>query len=185
MRKRLFSALMISLLLLSGCGRRQAKLQSDFAAFRESVRTAENAAFELALRCDDGGTVTDYTLRLVRSADGCRVTVVEPTLLAGVTATVSASGTELGCEGVSLGVGTIAGLTPITAGAAMLKAIGYGYEELLWREDDYTVARLWLDSGAVMTLWLDKNAVPVCAEISEDGAVVMSAAFSGWELYGG
>lgn len=183
MRKKLFSALMISLLLLSGCGRRQAKLESDLAAFRAGVRAAENVSFSLSLHCDDGDAVSDYTLRVARSADGCRVTVVEPELLAGVTATVDATGTELGCEGVTLGVGTIAGLTPVTAGAAMLKAMSYGYEELAWREDDYIVARLWLDSDAVMTLWLDKNAVPVCAEISEDGATVMSAAFSGWEIY--
>ena len=71
----------------------------------------------------------------------------------------------------------------MTAGPAMLKAMRFGYEELLWREDDYLAARLWLDDGAVMTLWLDAGGTPVCAEISEDGNVVMSGAFSGWELY--
>lgn len=183
MRKRLFSALMISLLLLAGCGRRQAKLEKEMADFRESVRTAENAAFELALHCADGETVADYTLRVERGDGRCLVTVLQPQLLAGVTAEVDATGTELGCEGVSLGVGTIAGLTPVTAGPAMLRAMSYGYEELLWREDDRAVARLWLDDGAVMTLWLDKDSVPECAELAQDGVTVMSAAFSGWELY--
>ena len=170
MRKSALSALMMTLLLLAGCGR-QEKLESEFSAFRESLRAAEHAVCELTLHCDGGDTVR------------CRVTVEQPELIAGVTATVGPSGTELGCEGVSLGVGTIAGLTPVTAGPAMLKAMRYGYEELLWREDDYLAARLWLDDGAVMTLWLDAGGTPVCAEISEDGNVVMSGAFSGWELY--
>ncbi len=183
MRRSTLSALMMTLLLLTGCGRRQARLEGDFTQFRESLRAAEHIACELTLHCDDGGTVTDYTLRVEQEAARCRVTVEQPSLIAGVTATVGASGTELGCEGVSLGVGTIAGLSPVTAPPAMLKAMRYGYEELLWREDDYLAARLWLDDGAVMTLWLDPDGTPVCAEISEDGSTVMSAAFSAWELY--
>lgn len=182
MRKSALSALMMTLLLLAGCGR-QEKLESEFSAFRESLRAAEHAVCELTLHCDGGDTVADYVLRVEQQQDRCRVTVEQPELIAGITATVGPSGTELGCEGVSLGVGTIAGLTPVTAGPAMLKAMRYGYEELLWREDDYLAARLWLDDGAVMTLWLDAGGTPVCAEISEDGNVVMSGAFSGWELY--
>lgn len=185
MRRRLCSALMISLLLLAGCGRRQAETESEFAAFRDAVRLAENVSFDLTLHCSDGQSVEDYVLRVSEQDDRCRVTVVEPALLAGVAAAVGPSGAELGCEGVSLGVGSFASLTPASAASAMLKAIRYGYEELLWREDDYIVARLWLDDGAVMTLWLDSSAVPACAEIAQDGAVVMSAAFSGWELYDG
>lgn len=182
MRKRVFSALMILLLLLAGCGRRQAELESEFAAFRDAVRSAETVSFELKLHCSDGQTVEEYTLRVSQQSDRCRVTVIEPALLSGVTVAVGSSGAELGYEGVSLGVGSFASLTPASAAPAMVKAMRYGYEELLWREDDYTVARLWLEDGAVMTLWLNADAVPVCAEISEDGAVEMSAVFSGWEL---
>lgn len=178
MRKIVFSALMMTLLLLAGCARQD---EEDFAQFREGLRAAENVDFDLTLHC--GGEGAPYALRVEKTGADCRVTVVQPELVAGVTVTVGPDGTELGCEGVSLGVETATGVTPVTAGYEMLRAMCYGYEELLWHEDDYLAARLWLDDGAVMTLWLDKDATPVCAEISEDGAVVMSAAFSGWELY--
>lgn len=183
MRKCFLSALMIPLLLFTGCVRRQAKPEEEFAAFREALRAADHAAFELALHERTDGAVADYALRVCYAGGECTVTVVQPQLLAGVTATVGPDGTQLGCEGVSLGVGAIAGMTPVTAGPNMLRAMAYGYGEVFWREDDTIAARIWLDDGAAMTLWLDANDTPLCAEIVQDGETVMSAEFSGWELY--
>lgn len=183
MRKTLACALMIPLLLLTGCGQREAKLTREFAAFRESLAAAQTVETELSLHVDMGETVAEYELSVSSGADGCTVTVIEPALIAGVQARFDALGAELSYDGVRLGVGAIAGLTPVTASPAMLRAMRWGYEELLWREDDCLTARLWLEDGAVMTLWLSEEGVPLCAEIlDENGAAVMTATFRNWTM---
>ena len=183
MRKTLACALMIPLLLLTGCGQREAKLSKDFAAFRESLAAAQTVEAALSLHVDMGETVAEYELSVSSDADGCTVTVIEPALIAGVQARFDALGTELSYDGVRLSVGAIAGLTPVTASPAMLRAMRWGYEELLWREDGCVAARLWMEDGAVMTLWLSEENIPLCAEImDENGAAVMTATFRNWTM---
>lgn len=181
MRKGLISALMMTLLLLAGCARREAKLENEFAAFRESLRTAQSIEARAELSCDSGAAVSQYGLQLSRTEEETRITVTEPELLAGISAVVSGADARVEYEGLMLGVGELAGLTPVSALPEMLTAMAYGYEELLWREDDYLAARLWLDEEIVMTLWLLEG-VPVCAEISEAGQTVMTCRFENWQM---
>lgn len=181
MRKGFVSALMMTLLLLTGCGRREAKLENEFAAFRENLRAAQSIEAQVSLSCDSGDVVSQYGLRLSWNEDETRITVTEPELIAGISAVVTDGGARVEYEGVMLGVGELAGLTPVSALPEMLKAMAYGYEELLWREDDYLAARLWLDEESVMTLWLSEG-VPVCTEISAAGQTVMTCRFESWQM---
>lgn len=182
MRRGLLCVLMIPFLLLTGCQGREAKSTKEFAAFREELKAAQSVQTKLKLHVDMGQTVAEYELAAEDDADGCTVTVIGPEVIAGVQARFDALGTELICGNVILGVSSGDGLDPVGAAPAMLRAMRWGYEELLWREDDALCARLWLDSGAVMTLWLSAERVPLCAEIlDETGAVVMTATFYDWQ----
>lgn len=181
MRKGVISALMMTLLLLTGCGRREAKLENEFAAFRQSVQNARSIQAQTRLSCDSGETVSQYGLSLSYDGSEVRVTVTEPELIAGITAVVENGGGRLEYEGVMLGVGELAGMTPVAALPEMLEGMAYGYKELLWREDDYLVARLWLDDEHVMTLWLSQG-LPVCAEIAAGGQTLMTCRFESWTM---
>lgn len=181
MRKGFVSALMMTLLLLTGCARREAKLENEFAAFRTQVQSAQNIQAQAQLSCDSGEVVSQYGLSLSYDGSRVRVTVTEPELIAGVSAVVENGEGRLEYEGVMLGVGELAGLTPVSALPEMLSAMAYGYKELLWREDDYLTARLWLDDERVMTLWLAEG-VPVCAEIAAGGRTLMTCRFDGWSM---
>jgi len=179
MSKSCFCVLMIPLLLLTGCQEWQGK--QTFAGFREKLLASQGVQTELSLHCDMGQSVGEYELCVSSDDEGYTVAVLEPELIAGVEVRFDALGAEISCDGVRLSVGTVAGLTPVTAVPAMLKSMRWGYEELLWREEDMTAARLWLDDGAVMTLWLSEDAVPLWAEIrDETGAAVMTCTFHTW-----
>ena len=181
MRKTWISALMMTLLLLTGCGRREAKLENEFAAFRDGVKSAQSIQAQVQLSCDSGSVVSQYGLSLDYDGSRVRVTITEPELIAGISAVVENGEGRLEYEGVMLGVGELAGMTPAAALPEMLEGMAYGYKELLWREAGYLVARLWLDDENVMTLWLSEGQ-PLCAEIAAGGQTLMTCRFDGWTM---
>ena len=185
MRKFLISVLMIALLLLPGCGEREKKLETGFEAFREAVTLAESITAAAELTVSSGQTAADYAIAL--SYDGRRVdmTLLEPELLAGVTASVEKGETELSYGSVRLGAGPIDadGLTPVSALPAILEAMESGYVELLWWEGDYMAARLHIGDTSVLTLWLEGDTLtPVTAEIASGGLTVMTCKFTAWTI---
>lgn len=185
MRKWLVSVLMTALLLLPGCGEREKRLETGFEAFREAVTLAESITARAELTVSSGATAADYVMRLSYDGQRLDMTLEEPELLAGVTASVLKGETELMYGGVRLGAGPIDadGLTPVSALPAILEAMESGYVELLWWEGDYMAARLHIGDTSVLTLWLEgESLTPVTAEIASGGLTVMTCSFNEWVL---
>lgn len=183
MRKVLASALMIPLLLLVGCGEREAEPEDAFASFREALNAAENMTASVRLTADFGGTASDYVLDISFDGDVTRVTVTEPELIAGVTATVQAGQTSLSYEGVMLGAGAVddEGTTPLSSIPVILDAMRGGYAELYWRDGSYCAARFYAGETSACTVWIEPDTLtPVAAEIASDGATVISCRFTDW-----
>lgn len=185
MRKEIISVLMIPLLLLGGCGEREAKLETGFDSFRQAVTVAERISAGVELTADYGGTAAEYTLRVEYDGQETVMEILEPELIAGVKATAKWGETSISYESVLLAAGELdeEGLTPMSALPVILKAMASGYKELLWWEDDYITARLYAGETSVCTLWLDGDTLsPVAAEISSDGRRVISCRFTDWEI---
>ena len=185
MRKFLVSVLMMTLLLLSGCGEREARLERDFDEFRRSVTETENLTASVRLTAMTGGTVSEYLLSLAYDGSAASVTIAEPELLAGITAVAERGQTEIEYESVRLGAGALdeTGLTPVSALPAVIDAVQSGYLELLWWEEPYLCARLHVSDSSVLTLWLEGDTItPYVAEIASDGRVVVRAVFEEWTI---
>lgn len=185
MRKVFVSVLMMTLLLLPGCGEREARLERGFEQFRRSVAETESLTASVRLTAMTGGTVSEYLLRLSYDGSGAAVTIAEPELLAGITAVAERGQTEIEYESVRLGAGELeeTGLTPVSALPAVIDAIQSGYRELLWWEEPYLCARLHVSDSSVLTLWLEADTlVPYVAEIASDGRVVIRAVFEDWTM---
>lgn len=181
MRKIWISALMMTLALLTGCAGRANRLEQDFSVFREQLRSAEALECAVSLCWNSGESLSEYGLELSAGDDSCRVTVTEPELIAGISAVIGEEGAALEYESVMLGVGELAGLTPVSALPELLRSMAYGYAELFWREDDYLAVRLWMDEEAVAELWL-LDGRPVCAEIAADGVTLATCSFENWTI---
>ena len=185
MRKFLVSVLMMTLLLLPGCGEREARLEGDFEAFRQSVTETENMTASVRLTAMTGGAAAEYLLRLSYDGSAVSVTIAEPELLAGITAVAERGQTEIVYESVRLGAGALdeTGLTPVSALPAVIDAIQSGYLELLWWEEPWLCARLHVSDSSVLTLWLEEDTLaPYVAEIASDGRVVVRAVFEDWTM---
>lgn len=185
MRKLFISVLMMTLLLLPGCGEREARLERGFAAFREAVTATESLSASVRLTASAGEAVSEYRLELVYDGRTVTVTIAEPELLAGITAVARQGETEIAYESVRLGAGALdeSGLTPVSALPAVLDAVQSGYLELLWWEEPYICARLHVSEASVLTLWLEKDTlVPATAEIASGGRTVVRCVFEEWAM---
>ena len=185
MRKFLVSVLMITLLLLPGCGEREKRLESGFETFRETLTVAESLTAKVELTVSSGATAANYTMAVAYDGRRTEMTLLAPEILAGITAAAELGQTSIAWENVRLGAGPLDadGLTPVSAVPAMLEAMQSGYVELLWWEEEYIAARLHIGETSVLTLWLEeKTLTPVSAEISSGGLAVLCCDITAWEI---
>ena len=185
MRKFLVSVLMITLLLLSGCGEREKRLESGFETFRDTLTVAESVTARVELTVSSGATAADYAMTVAYDGRRTEMTLLAPEVLAGITAGAEMGQTSVEWGSLRLGAGPLDadGLTPVSAVPAMLEAMESGYVELLWWEEHYIAARLHIGETSVLTLWLEGDTLtPVTAEISSGGLTVMRCEITEWEI---
>ena len=184
-RSQFLLVLMIPLLLLAGCGEREAKLEKSFAGFRESVNGASLVTVRGTLTADTGESVEEYVLDASYDGKQTTVEIVEPALIAGVKATARWGETEIEYGGVLLGAGALdeEGLTPVAAMPAIFAAMAGGYVELLWWDGDLLAARIYTGEDARCTVWLEADSLtPVHAEIASGGRTVISCELTDWHM---
>lgn len=128
MRRTIAAALMMTLLLCS------CKAEANAAQSALDIRSAMLASplleLEATVRADYGDTVYDYTLQCHFTRNGpSTVTILEPELIAGVTASVSDGGSSLSFDGAELDTGKLpnAQLTPMGALPAIAESWCSGY----------------------------------------------------------
>lgn len=185
MRKIVVSALMMTLLLLPGCGEREVRLEESFDAMRQAVTAAQSIRFEAQMTADWGETAADYTLSVTYDGQQTVQQILVPELLAGVRARSLRGETSVDYDGVILGAGPLdeEGLSPMSAIPVIIDALASAYVELLWWDGDYIAARLYVGEQSVATVWLESGTLALtAAEIACDGKTVISCQMTGWEL---
>ena len=185
MRRAIASALMMILLLLPGCGTREARLEEGFDALRKAVTAAQSIAFQAAVTADYGGTVAEYTMNAAYDGQQTTVELITPEILAGVKATALRGQTSVGYAGVILGAGPLdgEGLTPVSAIPVMLDALANAYVELRWWDGGDMAARFYVGENSVLTLWMDGvSLAPKAAEIAAGGRTVTTIRIENWQL---
>lgn len=171
MRRLMASALMTALLLgLAGCGSGKA-LEEKIDTLRLSMAEAEELAFTADVETDLGDETFACTLRCTAAGDETVLEVLEPELVAGVTARFDREKATLEFDGVELSVGmTQGGYTPMTAVPAILGALLSGHVTQVWTESgeetELAAARTYLDETSSVLLWFEEESMtPVYAEL--------------------
>lgn len=181
MRRGWIAALMISALLLTGCGSGAAEEQFD--AFRRSLEASERVTVTAEVTALSDEDVTKFTLSCAEEAEGYSIGVTAPELLAGVRAHLRQDDATLEFDNIVLPMGTLNenGLSPLTALPCILEAARDGYLDLAWTEDGRLVAQLILDDTTTVRLSLDDTLTPVYAEVSVEDATVVQCGILTWQ----
>ena len=188
MRKALLFAPML-MLLLTACGGGEekdpaAELQAQYAA-------VESAVMEADITCHYEDEVRTYTLLCDYTPAKSTVTVLSPTNLAGISATVADGTLSLSYEDISLDAGgySAAAISPVAALPKLMTAAASGYvtersEETLGERPCLRLAcDLPDDEGTLYTTWYDQETLlPLRSEISSDGTMVFEIAWTRFEL---
>ena len=188
MRKALLFAPML-MLLLTACGGGEekdpaAELQAQYAA-------VDSAVMEADITCHYEDEVRTYTLLCDYTPAKSTVTVLSPTNLAGISATVADGTLSLSYEDISLDAGgySAAAISPVAALPKLMTAAASGYvtersEETLGERPCLRLAcDLPDDEGTLYTTWYDQQTLlPLRSEISSDGTMVFEIAWTRFEL---
>lgn len=190
--RRGMCALMISCLLLSGCGGKT-NTADDLALNIRTEYMAMTGFHAVAdIVADYGERVYEYTLDAVWQKDGETVlTVIKPEMIAGITARIKNGSSVLQYEGASLETGELSpdGFSPVEAIPALVSYItsGYmaecGFEEvgegrqqlrILCRDPENLSG-----TGAETEFWIDVESHALLrAEFLYDGYTVIQCVFT-------
>lgn len=179
------SALMMTLLLLPGCGEREVRAQESFDALRAAVTAAQSIRFQAAVTADWGESVAEYTMDVAYDGQQTTLELRSPDILRGVRATALRGETAVDYDGVVLDTGPLdqEGLTPMSAIPVVLDALASGYVELLWWDGAALAARLYVGEQSVATVWLEgAQMAPVAAEIATEGRTVITCRIENWQI---
>ena len=172
MKKALIVLLALPALLLGGCAN---KNEARFRAFSDELRARSDLQVTAAVRAEYDDRSCSFTLRCTEDAEGCSVEVLEPELIRGVKAHMSADGTKLLYDSVSVDTGDDGGtgLSPMGALPLLTRSLRDGALDSAWKEDGNCAVRLVPEDGIGVTVLFDEEMRPVHAEIDRGGKTVL------------
>ena len=173
MKKLFLPLLLILCLCLGGCG---GKTEARFRAFSEDLRGRSDLDLTAELRAEYEDRSCSFTLRCREDGSGgCTVEVLEPELIRGVKARVSADGARLVYDGVAVDTGESGGttLSPMGALPLLLRTLRHGAVDSVWTEDGCPAVRLVPEDGIGVTVLFDSDMVPTHAEIDREGVTLL------------
>lgn len=184
--------LMMSLLLLAGCAGGGETEEEDIALrIRRNFLAMTGCTGRLALTADYAQRTFDCTLDVVYDeVGGATVTVVEPEIVAGISAHLAPEGTTLTYDTVSLETGPVTdtGLSPMETPATLFRAVTEGYLAA-WDGDEAALRLTYRDgasqpgSGLETAVTFDRETLyPTEFSLSWDGARVIFGKFESFEM---
>ena len=172
MKKALIVLLALPALLLGGCAN---KNEARFRAFSEELRARSELVLTAEVRAEYDDRSCRFTLRCTEDEDGCTVEVIEPELIRGVRARMSADGTQLVYDSVSVDTGDDGGtsLSPMGALPLLLRSLRGGALDSAWKEGGNCAVRLVPEDDIAVTVLFDADMKPETAEIEHAGKGVL------------
>ena len=182
MRRVWLPALMICLVLLSGCTGGE-EIGERFTMARQELAGASEISFTAELTADMGDMVFECTLACVRDGGETEMTVLSPDLAKGVVVRSDDSGAKLSYDGMELYVGQTGGVTPVGAVPVLIGALLDGYAEGFYTETyegtPALATRIYVDEDTHALFWLEEETLtPLYAELVQDGTAAVRCRFS-------
>lgn len=180
MRKLICSALMIACLALTACAGPEQQLES----FSERLTQAETIRMTAQVQADHGETVEEYTLQYSFDGTTWTVLVMEPDILAGITARMGEDTSEIEYDGAILAAGDILsmGVSPVASVPVLVRTLRMGSLDCVWTEGDLLAGTYIYDDAVSATVWFSAEGSPAAAELTENGIVKVRCHFAEIEV---
>lgn len=180
----MISVLMITCILLSGCGGKTQREQ--FESIRESIAQARTVTMDAAVTVSFPDRTEEFALHCVRENEDWTMTVTAPERIAGVTAKMSGTDSSIIYDDVILSTGdlTDCGIVPINAVPAAMETLLDGYLSSSWTEKGGLAVKMIRDDTVTVTIWFDGENVPCMAEVAENGEVKASCVVENFRIEG-
>ncbi len=187
-RGRHWALLLLSLLLLGGCGGRSHGEKAAFLKLRAKWLEQSEVSLRSEMRADCGDRVYDYLLRYEGSGEGGVLTVEQPLMLEGVEAEIGEKGVTLRYDGFLLDTGAVLGdLSPLEAFPLLIRCWQSGCVTACWRdtwegeaclaaEFDLTKAGE-TETRLCRSYFRAADGFPLAAELVADGCTVLLCRF--------
>lgn len=183
-RNRIISVLMITCILLTGCGKKTEREQ--FENIRASIAQARTVTLDAAVTASFPDRTEEFTLHCVRESGDWVMTVTAPEQIAGVTARMSGTDSSIVYDDVILPTGdlTDCGIIPINVVPTALETLLDGYLSSSWTEKGGLAVKVIRDDTVAVTVWFDEEDVPRMAELAENGVVKASCTIENFTIEG-
>ncbi len=180
---RRFLWLLPVVLLLGGCGE---ETQSRAAELQQRYEALTGYEAEIRVAVPRGDETLRYALHLTAEGETVRAEVMEPELLAGISARMEGEQLTLEYDGTILDAGTLSPrVSALNAAPLLLRAFPQGYldsfgsetmdgEDTLRADFPLTLAGESLDC----VLWFGEDGAPVYGEIAQEGKIIAAVEFT-------
>ncbi len=190
MHKIGFCVLMMPLLLLTACGGGGNEGEEEALAIRTEYIAMTACAGQAEIVADYGQRTYTYTLSVEGSQEETTLTVLEPELISGMTASIAGEETSLSYDGAILETGLLTedGLSPMSAVPVLLEYAKNGFidgcaTETLGEQETlhvcYRDPAQAVGEGVEADLWFDRQTHSlVRGELAQDSYTVIVCTFT-------
>jgi len=177
--------LALAILLLASCARNAQSAEELAQEIREELLSASRLIIGADITADYGDRVYNFTIRYAGNAEAGEISVLAPEQIAGIVAEVTLENLVLVFDGARLDTGALTrgGLSPVGALPVLISQWQSGSIESVGREtlngvDTVTIVTV-IDESASQKTWFDaRTHLPIRAEISENGRMVVRCLFN-------
>ena len=171
MKKAALAALILSMLMLTGC---TDKTEAEFNAFSEAL-AEKHMSMTATVHAEYEDISVEFGVVCTEDETGCTVTVTEPEEIRGVQARLEGGSTALMYNGIVLDTGGDGGtgISPMNALPMVMQALRDGYVESCGKDGEERTVELWLDDERIVNVSFTADMIPTRAELSAEGCTVM------------
>lgn len=159
MRRFILAVLMINLILLSACSDTMTETESVIISFRENLTLATDVNAEVLVTANMDTEIREYRLAFWCGDNVSSVKVLEPSIIAGVKATIDGETGTIEYQDLLLDTGEFLSDEPtaVTAMHIVMDAILNGHIDTVWTEENVYCAKIILTDELAVELILDKS----------------------------
>ena len=167
-------------LFLTGCGIKKEEQQlKDFSA---TLNSRNDLGFVGKLRCEYDDRTVEFTLQYRQSDAGCKITVLKPEQIEGLSVNLDEKGSVLEYDELFINTGELDhfGLSPLSALPLLVNTLKSSFMDSVRNEGGLTVYTLIPADDIQVDVSFNEEMKPVHAELISDGKVRVFCDIESW-----